>query len=213
MNASKILILVKDDKHHSMENLGKMMVEWLEGEGITDVTLTNDRTDIKKDLSKYDLLILGMTPSDSSPALEPLPEVEEDALVNFVQDGKKLMAIHCVTDVSKANLKYIDMIGARFSHHPPYKEFTVKVADVEHPIVEGVKDFKTKDELYVLDRKPSDARVLLTAFWEGSERPMMYLKPYGKGEVLYNALGHDLATFENASFRKLIIQGVKWLLR
>ena len=79
MNASKILVLVKDDKHHSMENLGKMMVEWLEGEGITDVTLTNDRTDIKKDLSKYDLLILGMTPSDSSPALEPLPEVEEDA--------------------------------------------------------------------------------------------------------------------------------------
>ena len=206
MKAKNIIILAVNKEPHPLEKLGEMMVEWLEGEGITDVFLTNDRTEIQKDLSKYDLFILAMTPRN-------IPEVEENALVNFVRDGKKLMAIHSATVVNKENLKYIDMIGAKLSHHPPYKEFTVKVADVEHPIVEGVKDFKIKDDLYILDRKPSDARVLLTTFWEGSEQPMMYSKPYGKGEVLYIVLGHDLATFENPSFRKLITKGVKWLLR
>jgi type 1 glutamine amidotransferase len=206
MSKSKILIIAESDQYHPLEILGEMMVGWLKDEGISDVTLTKDRSAITGDLHKYDLLVFCMTVGDLSPA-------EEEAIVSFVEDGKKLMGIHSATVVNAEKLKYIEMIGGRFIHHSPYHEFTVKVADPGHPIVEGLKDFKITDELYVLDRTPAAASVLLTAFWEDRAQPMLYLKAHGQGTVLYNAMGHDAAAYENPSFKKIVIQGVKWLLR
>ena len=205
MNESKILILAQDEKPHSLGILGKMMVDWLKDAGFSNVTLTDDRSTITGDLNEYDLLILSMTVYKLSPA-------EEEAIVSFVDGGKRLFGIHSVTVVDPGNEEYIKMMGGRFTTHSPHHEFTVKVADPGHPIVEGMKDFKITDELYVLDRTPSAASVLLTAFWDDHAQPILYLRAHGKGKVLYNALGHDQAAYENPSFEKIIIQGVSWLL-
>jgi len=173
---------------------------------MTDVTLTKDQSVITGGLDDYDLFVFSMTPSEFSAA-------EEEALVSFVKSGKKFMGIHSATVMSPERTEYIDMIGGRFIHHSPYHEFPVKVVDPENPIVEGVQDFKITDELYVLDRAPEGANVLLTAFWEERDQPMLYLKKYGDGEMLYNALGHDTAAYENPSFKRIVVQGIKWLLR
>jgi len=206
MTESKVLILAQNDQYHPLETLGEMMVGWLKDAGISDVTLTKDRSAITSGLNQYDLLIFCMTADKLSPA-------EENALVSFVEGGKKLMGIHSATVVDEENLKYIEMIGGRFIHHSPHHEFTVKVADPGHPIVEGLKDFKITDELYVLDRTPPAASVLLTAFWEDHAQPMLYLRAHGQGKVLYNALGHGPAAYENPNLEKLVVQGAKWLLR
>lgn len=206
MTESKVLILAQNDQYHPLETLGEMMVGWLKDEGLSDVTLTKDRSAITSDLSQYDLLIFCMT-------ADRLSSAAEDAIVSFVEGGKKLMGIHSATVVNEENRKYIEMIGGRFIHHSPHHEFTVKVADPGHPIVEGLKDFKITDELYVLDRTPSAASVLLTAFWEDHAQPMLYLRAHGRGKVLYNALGHGPAAYENPNLKKLVVQGVKWLLR
>jgi type 1 glutamine amidotransferase len=206
MTEPKVLILAQNDRHHPLETLGEMMVDWLKDEGISDVTLTKDRSAMTGDLSEYDLLVFCMTADKLSPA-------EEQATVSFVEGGKKLMGIHSATVVNEENLKYIEMIGGRFIHHSPHHEFTVKVADPGHPIVEGLKDFNITDELYVLDRTPSAASVLLTAFWEDHAQPMLYLRAHGQGTVLYNALGHGPAAYENPNLKTLVVQGAKWLLR
>ena len=205
MNESKILILAQDEKPHPLGVLGGMMADWLKDAGFSNVTLTDDRSTITGDLDEYDLLILSMTMYKLSPA-------EEEAIVSFVEGGKRLFGIHSVTVVDPGNEEYIKMMGGRFTHHSPRHEFTVKVADPGHPIVEGVTDFKITDELYVLDRTPSAASVLLTAFWEDHAQPILYIRAHGKGKVLYNALGHDQAAHENPGFKKLIVQGVNWLL-
>lgn len=206
MNDPKILILAQNDEYHPLETLGEMMLGWLKDEGFGDVTLTGDRSALTSDLDQYDLLILCMT-------MNKIPAPEEDAIVSFVEDGKKLMGIHSATVVDEGNRKYIEMIGGRFTHHSPHHEFTVKVASPGHPVVEGLKDFKITDELYVLDRTPSDASVLLTAFWEKQAQPMLYLRVHGQGKVLYNALGHGPEAFENPNLKTIVVQGVKWLLR
>jgi type 1 glutamine amidotransferase len=195
MSESKILIIAQNDRYHPLETLGEMMVRWLKDEGISDVTLTKDRSAIVSDLKKYDLLVFCMTPDKLSTA-------EEEAIVSFVEGGKKLMGIHSATVVNEENVKYIEMIGGRFTHHSPHHEFTVKVADPGHPVVEGLRDFEITDELYVLDRTPSAASVLLTAFWEDRIQPM-----------LYNALGHGPDAYENPNLKRIIVQSVKWLLR
>ena len=205
MSESRILILANNDQHHPLETLAEMMEGWLKNSGLWNVTLSKDRSAITEDLNEYDLLILAMTPSKFSPT-------EEDALVSFVEGGKKLMAIHSATVVDAGNEKYIEVVGGRFVRHSPHHEFTVKVAGPGHPVVEGLADFKITDELYVLDRTPSAASVLLTAFWEHGAQPMLYLRAHGRGKVLYNALGHGPAAYENPNLEKLVVQGAKWLL-
>lgn len=206
MSDSKILIVAQNDQHHPLETLGKMMLGWLKDEGFNNVTLTKDLSIMIAELDNYDLLIFSMTPSKLSPAAE-------DAIVSFVHDGKMLMGIHSATVVDPENVKYIEMIGGRFVHHSPHHEFSVKIADPGHPILEGLVDFKITDELYVLDRTPSAASVLLTAFWEDNVQPILYIRAHGQGKVLYNALGHGPPAYENPNLKKLVIQGAKWLLK
>ena len=206
MRGSRILIMAQNDRHHPLETLGEMIVGWLKDEGFTDVALSKDRSAMSQDLNQYNLLIFCMTAGKLSPS-------EEEALVSFVEGGKKLMGIHSATVVNEKNKRYIEMIGGRFTHHSPHHEFTVKIADPGHPVVEGLRDFKITDELYVLDRTPSASSVLLTASWDGNAQPILYLRAHGRGKVLYNALGHGLEAYENPNLRKLIVQGAKWLLR
>lgn len=206
MNGTKILILAGNDQYHPLEVLADMTEGWLRDEKFEDITLSKDRAVITEILSQYDLLILAMTPSNLSPE-------EEKALVSFVGDGKKIMAIHSATVVSEENTDYIDMIGGRFIHHSHHHEFKVKVADPGHPILAGIDDFEITDELYVLDRTPPASTVLLTAFWEDHAQPILYIKAHGAGKVLYNALGHGPKAYENPNLKKLIIQGAKWLLQ
>jgi hypothetical protein len=205
MKKSKILITAKSDQHHPLEILGEMMSGWLRHEGFEDIKLAKDRSELIGDLKQYDLLVFAMTAGKMTPE-------EEEAVVSFVEDGKKLMGIHSATVVNEENTKYIEMIGGRFTHHSPHHEFTVKIADPGHPVVQGLNDFKITDELYVLDRTPSAASVLLTAVWEHEAQPMLYLRAHGGGKILYNAMGHNQDAYENPNFKKTIIQGVKWLL-
>jgi len=202
---SKVLILAQSDKYHPLEILGEMMSGWLKGEKI-EVTLSKDRSTLSSDLNQYNLLVFAMTAGK-------LSQAEEDALVNYVDGGKRLFGIHSATVVEPENLKYIDMVGGRFVHHSPHHEFTVKIADPGHPVLANISDFKITDELYVLDRTPSAVSILMTAFWENHAQPMLYLRAYGRGRVLYNALGHDQNAYENPNFKKIVINSVKWLLK
>lgn len=205
MSDSKVLILAQSDKYHPLEILGEMMSGWLKGEKI-EVTLSKDRSTLSSDLNQYNLLVFAMTAGK-------LSQAEEDALVNYVDGGKRLFGIHSATVVEPENLKYIDMVGGRFVHHSPHHEFTLKIADPGHPVLANISDFKITDELYVLDRTPSAASILMTAFWENHAQPMLYLRAYGRGRVLYNALGHDQNAYENPNFKKIVINSVKWLLK
>lgn len=205
MSDSKVLILAQSDKYHPLEILGEMMSGWLKGEKI-EVTLSKDRSTLSSDLNQYNLLVFAMTAGK-------LSQAEEDALVNYVDGGKRLFGIHSATVVEPENLKYIDMVGGRFVHHSPHHEFTVKIADPGHPVLANISDFKITDELYVLDRTPSAVSILMTAFWENHAQPMLYLRAYGRGRVLYNALGHDQNAYENPNFKKIVINSVKWLLK
>ena len=179
---------------------------WLRSEGLSNITLTKDQSVLNSDLGQYDLLVLSLQLTDFSSAAE-------EALVAFVEGGKRLMAIHPASVIDEKYQKYIGLLGCRFSHHSPYQEFTVKVAAPGHPVVDGLGDFKITDELYVMDKNPSSADVLLTAFWEDHAQPMLYVRTAGMGRVMYNAMGHDQAAYENPNYRKTIEQGVKWLLK
>ncbi len=200
----KALILSRDDQYHRLQELGLKIVDWTERlEGIKTEVSHDGEILAGGRLSPYDICIL-------CTALSDLTEEQEQGILDFVDDGKKLFGIHSATVVGEEHRRYIDLIGGRFLHHPPRHEFQVKIEDGAHPITKGIEDFKITDELYVLDRTPRGVHILATTLWEEKPQPLLYTKSGGR--VLYNALGHDQAAHNHPVFRKLVIQGVRWAI-
>lgn len=200
----KMLVLSRDDRYHQLQELGLKIVDWMgELEGINTEVSHDEEILAGGRLSPYDVCIL-------CTAMNDLTDEQEEGMIDFVDDGKKLFGIHSATVVDEDHRRYIDLIGGRFVHHPPRHEFQVKIEDRDHPITKGIEDFKITDELYVLDRTPRDAHILATALWEGKPQPLIYTK--SEGRVLYNALGHDQAAHNHPAFKKFVIQGVGWAI-
>ncbi len=72
------------------------------------------------------------------------------------------------------------------------KKFKVHVADPNHPITRGLKDYDFVDETY--DRVSVDPGVhaLLTTDEPTSEKLIGWTKTYAKSKVCYFQSGHDL---------------------
>lgn len=204
--AARILILSKNDRYHPLEELGSRIVDWSKELEDVETEVSHDKGILADGkLDAYDICILCTTMDD-------LTAEQEQGIVDFVDNGKNLFGIHSVTVVNEKHTEYINLIGGRFIHHDPYHEFQVKIKEKDHPITRGIKDFEITDELYVLDRTPEGAHILATAIWEDKPQPLLYTKRRGRGQVLYNALGHDQTTYDHPVFQKLVIQGIRWAI-
>jgi type 1 glutamine amidotransferase len=144
---------------------------------------------------------------------------EQEALRDFVAAGGKWFALHGTNSILKF-LKdgqvdspeiapvLMETLGSQFIAHPPIMPFRVRTADAEHPLVQGVGEFETDDELY-LSRVHGDLQMLLYAEFSGSApgfvehdwnddapRPVYYINQVGQGQVLYLNLGHCRGHFD-----------------
>jgi uncharacterized protein len=144
------------------------------------------------------------------------PSIEaQQAIRSWVEQGGRWMALHGTnaalerTDPTWSAPRmfpvWADTLGSQFVAHPPIVPYPVQVADPTHWLVEGITEFDTDDELYVMDYPNRDVlRPLLHTHWQGiargfaesdwttgpDEHLIMYLRPLGAGGVLYNTLGH-----------------------
>jgi type 1 glutamine amidotransferase len=115
-------------------------------------------------------------------------------------------------------------LGSVFLSHPPYGRFRVEVADPSHPLVAGLDAFETVDEQYLLELN-GEPQVLLHARFGGKAAPqfprqdfadawypVLYLKPWGRGGVLYNTLGHCRGRYDMAPLADIMpdVQRGSW---
>lgn len=77
----------------------------------------------------------------------------------------------------------------------------------KHSVTQNVADFKTLDELYLVQDLPADCEVLVRAEFH----PIMWWRPWKKGTVMYLALGHSNYSMENEGFKALVRNGIEWL--
>jgi type 1 glutamine amidotransferase len=101
----------------------------------------------------------------------------------------------------------------RTSGHGPRGVFEAKIVDPDHPITQGMKNFKTDDELYAKLQGTGEINVLVEANSEWSKRiePLVFTLGYGKGRVVHNAFGHDRKALTNPDVKKLIARAVEWV--
>ncbi len=184
-------------------------------------------------LAAYDLLVLDY----QGPRWG---DVTENAVVNFVKQGKGLVAVHAANyafsglEVLADNHKpsglkqppwpeYLQMIGGWWTLGPPKTAhaprhcFTVKFVDREHPVTHGLAEsFRTSDELYHSPQMSPGVHILATAYDDpanggtGKDEPLIWTVNYGQGRVLYTALGHDVSAQQESGFVSTFTRGAEW---
>lgn len=149
----------------------------------------------------------------------PGPEARRN-LQRFVAEGGGLALIHFACGawhdqwpefVKLAGRVWFGPDGGR--QHDPRGRFTVRIRRPEHPVVHGLRDFETDDELYTCLEGDTPITVLATARSkiDGRDYPMVFVLSYGKGRVFHTVLGHDVRAYTvHPAVGELLRRGIAW---
>lgn len=160
----------------------------------------------------YDMWTKGITPE------------QQQAFVDLLEKGIGVVALHHTLAAHPNWPEYAKIIGGHYytkdrtvdgntlpkSGFKHGQTMPVKVADGNHPITRGLKDFVIHDETYCRYDTDPNARVLLTTDHEDSDPELAWVKTYGRSRVFYLQLGHDEQAYENPAYRELVARGIRW---
>ena len=201
----RVLFLGHDqERHHPSGALLPLLAAPLARRGIqlTHV-MTPEEALTPEKLAHYDALMIYANHKTLTPD-------QERALLEFVEGGKGVVAIHCASFMFTESPRYIPLIGGQFLRHGT-GEFTAEIVNPDHPAIQGLKPFKTWDETYVHTRhNPVDRTVLMERVDQEGREPYTWVRTQGKGRVFYTAYGHDERTWSQPGFQQLIAQGTVW---
>jgi type 1 glutamine amidotransferase len=156
-------------------------------------------------LQPYDLCI-AYTDRWGSPATSS----QTAGLLSFVAGGGGLLVLHNGISL-QARFELSQMIGAKFTGHPPYGPLEFHPTEAGHEIQEGIEGFAMDEEPYRFDRDPfAETTVLLEYTHDGARWPAAWAHEYGLGRVVYLMPGHHIHSFKNLMYRKLILQSGMW---
>lgn len=143
------------------------------------------------------------------------------ALKDFVSEGKGFYSLHNNSHVSLSSKTYRDVQGGAYIGHPPLRPFKVHVTNTSHPITQGVQDFIVNDEQHYVEYDKDKKYLLLesenldglTYQKLGTKAHAGWAYDYGKGRVVFTAVGHTIHALNNPEHMKLQRRAVQWLMR
>lgn len=183
------------------------------------VTTARSKMINAEDLAKFDVLIFATTGE------LPLDDGQKKALLDFVRSGKGFVGIHNACDTLYEWPEYGELIGAYFAGHPWHQEVTIIVEDTEHPATCMLgQSFQVVDEIYTMkswDRSKTHVLMSLDnssvdiskGTRDDDDYAMGWCHEYGKGRVIYTALGHPDDLWEQDWFLEHILACIKWAAR
>jgi type 1 glutamine amidotransferase len=89
-------------------------------------------------------------------------------------------------------------------------DFTVHIADKNHPITQGMSDFTIHDETYKNCWFAKDNHVLLTTDCPTSDTTIAWVRNFERARICTIQLGHNSKAYENSNYRQLIERAILW---
>ncbi|MEX1055917.1 MAG: PVC-type heme-binding CxxCH protein, partial [Rhodothermales bacterium] len=196
------VLFLGDDGHHEPAQRVREILPFMAGRGI-NVVYTDRLEHLNSEtLRRYDVLAMYANH-------ERLSSSQEAALLNYVQDGGGLVAIHCAAAMFGNSDAFISLVGGAFKGHGS-GVFQTRTVRADHPAIQGEPEFESWDETYVHMKLNPDAEVLAVRDENGRDEPWTWVRSHGDGRVFYTAWGHDERTWSNPGFRQLLERGMLW---
>ncbi len=217
------LLFVTQSKgfRHQVLHQAEEIMEQLGAQNGFDVQITQmaEAKLTPENLKKLDVIVFYTT-------LElPLSDAQKKGLLDWIKSGKFFLGIHSATDTFYKWPEYGQMIGGYFNKHPWTQEtqVTIKTEDRTHPttrhLPEGwsmkeeiyqIKDFIGRDKTHVLVSLDQTKTDMTKPGVEAKDFPLVWWHDYGKGKVMYNALGHRPDVWTTDWYKTMIVNAIKW---
>jgi type 1 glutamine amidotransferase len=167
-------------------------------------------------IQKYDLILLHFQNWQ-----QPGPgEKARENLRQFVEGGKGVALVHFACGAWFGEWPEFSEIAGRawagpgpgVHQHDPFGTFRVELAKPDHPIVRGMTDFDTQDELYtcLVGDHPIEILARAKSKVDAKYYPMAIISNYGKGRTFHCVLGHDAKALGNPPVQELYRRGCAW---
>ena len=166
--------------------------------------------------------------NDDFPAAKSVMWMTEDqgkAIQDFVNAGGGFYPLHNSSHISLSSKNYRAVMGGAYVGHPPLRPFEVHATANAHPITAGMKPFMVNDEQHYVDYDKDPRYVILESqnldglTYEtggkklGAKSPAGWAYDYGKGRVVFTAVGHTIHAMWNPQYLELQKRSVRWLLK
>jgi len=145
------------------------------------------------------------------------PEVTRDAITEFVGNGGGLVALHTTAICFDDWPEWGDIVGGSWrwgvSSHPPFGAVEARVV-ADHPVIAGVgATFALHDEVYgdLFVRPEVDVLAVAKRTADDADQPVLWAHRYGRGRVVYNGFGHDVASIEHPVNAQILTQAINWV--
>lgn len=176
--------------------------------------------------------------TDGQPAMTA---AGKQALLDAVAGGKGFLGVHSATDtfhtgehgagnnpIRMPRYKnygddadpYVKLLGGEFIRHGEQQVAAATVISPKFPGFEHLgTEIKVKEEWYTLKEFAPDMHVLLrmeTKEMKGPDYdrppyPVSWARNYGKGRVIYNAMGHREDVWDSAAYQAMLVGSIKWV--
>ena len=164
---------------------------------------------------------------DSAVVMAKAQELESN-LIEFVSQGGGLLLLHGAVTTLNNSSKFSDLVGASFDYHPPQQQVQVKLENPNHPLVAAFpkEGFSHVDEPYFYKNAYSKLNFTPLLYFDNaqiqSQRANQELKsgktyaawirPEGKGKVMYIAPSHNAQSFENPALLQFFLDGLQYVV-
>ncbi|MFM2097211.1 MAG: hypothetical protein RIS70_4335, partial [Planctomycetota bacterium] len=229
----RALIFAGNEAHkwHNWEKTTPAIKQLLEADPRLRVDVSFDIEDLgRRDLKSYQLIVQNYCNWHDG---KPLSEPSRKAFVDYLQSGGGLILIHFANGAFHPSLpeaqsadwpEYRKIVRRVWNHqgqgeaqsgHDAFGNFTVQIAEIEHPITGGLKDFEVTDELYFKQDGVEPISPLIKARSKVTSRdePLAWTYEYGKGRIFQTLLGHSEKTYESFEASELIRRAAAWVAR
>ena len=167
---------------------------------------------------------MSLEDADKFPAAKPVSWMTEEqglAVKNFVEAGGGFYPLHNASHISLSSKNYRDVMGGAYFGHPPLRPFQVHATANAHPITQGMKPFIVNDEQHYVDYDKDPRYVILesenldglTYEGRGTKSPAGWAYDFGKGRVVFTAVGHTIHAMWNPQYVELQKRSIRWLLK
>ncbi len=224
-------LLVAGGQHHDFDFIREQLLARLAQNQLVHVSVSDDFAGVEA-LTSADVLV--------SYTCNVRPTVEQqNAVRTFVSGGGRWLALHATNamlDVSSDGVAvatsgwsgFFGLLGTKFITHSAIREFDVSAPEgARHSFIEDVRGFRTRDEIYLVERTGSIEVLLETTYvgpttgvpahWDDARpQPVLYVRRLGSGSVVYLTLGHasvggeERCSWDVPEFSEILRRAFEW---
>lgn len=141
------------------------------------------------------------------------------SLLRWIQQGGSFIGVHSASDTWHESAEYIAMLGGEFETHPAETDVSVLVDARDHPATADLESpHRLFEEIYLFRNFHLEQVSMLLSLGASPENaqpgffPLSWFRTYGRGRVLYTALGHRSDIWTSAWFQQHLTGAILWAL-